>query len=175
MPEVMNEFYGSFDEEKACWMSKHKEGEYEGTYCMKPVRLDVIRSTGQKMLFIVAGGQQLDEEGRPMEADPSLGVLGLIVLTPKGVNLGLVATTLYEGYEPYGGYPQRDTVTLHRLGPNAYGWLAKLSYDHSGYEYRWVRVYGVIDNSVERLTTITSYNSNAGLCAGFSALHHHFG
>jgi hypothetical protein len=163
MPEVMNEFYGSFDEEKACWMSKHKEGEYEGTYCMKPVRLDVIRSTGQKMLFIVAGGQQLDEEGRPMEADPSLGVLGLIVLTPKGVNLGLVATTLYEGYEPYGGYPQRDTVTLHRLGPNAYGWLVKLSYDHSGYEYRWVRVYGVIDNSVERLTTITSYNSNAGL------------
>src|SRR5271168_4789393 len=56
MPEVMNEFYGSFDKEKACWMSKHKEGEHEGTYCTKPVRLDVINSAGRKMLFIVAGG-----------------------------------------------------------------------------------------------------------------------
>jgi len=36
--------------------------------------------TGRRMLFIVAGGQQLDEGGRPMEADPNLGVLGLIAL-----------------------------------------------------------------------------------------------
>jgi hypothetical protein len=33
MPEVMTEFYGSFDKEKACWMSKHEDD----TYCMKPV------------------------------------------------------------------------------------------------------------------------------------------
>jgi hypothetical protein len=28
MPAVMTEFYGSFDREKTCWMSKHKDGEY---------------------------------------------------------------------------------------------------------------------------------------------------
>jgi hypothetical protein len=96
-----------------------------------------------------------------MEADPSLGVLGLIALTPRGANLGVVATTLYEGFEPYGGYPQRDSVTIHRLGPNGtYGWVAKLSYAHSGYAYRWVRVYGVIGNSVKILTTvITNFES----------------
>ena len=63
MPAVMTEFYGSFDREKACWMSKHKAGRYQATYCMKPVRLDVIKSNGRKMLFIVAGGHQLNEEG----------------------------------------------------------------------------------------------------------------
>ena len=77
MPEVMTEFYGSFDKDKACWMSKHEDD----TYCMKPVRLDVIKSTGRKMLFIVAGGQKLDEEGRPEEYHAAQGVFGLIVLS----------------------------------------------------------------------------------------------
>ena len=60
-------------------------------------------------------------------------MLGLIVLTPKGANLGVVATNdLYEGYENYGGYPQHDTVNVHKLGQNGtYGWVAKLGYAHS--------------------------------------------
>jgi hypothetical protein len=158
MPEVMNEFYGTFDREKACWISKHEDA----TYCMKPIRLDVRSSSGRRMLFIVAGGQQLDG-GRPMEADPNLGVLGLIALTPRGANLGVVATTLYEGFEAYGGYPQRDTVTLHQLGPNGtYGWVAKLSYFHSGTAYRWVRVYGVIGHSVTLLTAVITYFESGG-------------
>jgi hypothetical protein len=161
MPEVMNEFYGSFDKEKACWISKHKEGEHEGTYCTKPIRLDVINSAGRKMLFIVAGGQKLDEEGNPEEYHAATGVLGLIVLTPNGANLGVVATTLHDEFESYGRYPQHDAVTIHALGPNgAYGWVAELGEQHSGYEYRWAKVYGVIGHSVEPLTTITSYYSD---------------
>ena len=41
------------------------------TYCMKPIRLDVIKSNGRKMLFVVAGGNYLDEDGRPQGADPA--------------------------------------------------------------------------------------------------------
>jgi hypothetical protein len=94
MPAVMSEFYGSFDREKSCWISKHEEG----TYCMKPIRLDARSSSGRRMLFIVAGGKQLDEEGQPLGCDAREGVLGLIVLTPNGANLGVVATNgLYEG------------------------------------------------------------------------------
>src|SRR5271169_5224075 len=54
MPEVMNEFYGTFDKEKACWIST-KSGprpipsacrrvdtadtdHEDATYCMKPIR-----------------------------------------------------------------------------------------------------------------------------------------
>jgi hypothetical protein len=33
MPKVMSEFYGTFDKEKACWISKHEDA----TYCMKPI------------------------------------------------------------------------------------------------------------------------------------------
>jgi hypothetical protein len=53
------------NKEEACWISKHREGEYEGTYCMKPIRLDVRSSAGRRMLFIVAFGQLIteDEEG----------------------------------------------------------------------------------------------------------------
>jgi hypothetical protein len=165
MPEVMTEFYGTFDREKACWISKHEDTslhEANRTYCMKPIRLDVIKSTGRKMLFIVAGGQKLDEEGRPEEYHAAQGVFGLIVLTPNGANLGVVATNdLYEGFETYGGYPQHDSVTVHRLGPNgAYGWVAKSGEDHGGYEYRWATVHGVIGNSVTLLTTVTSYFSS---------------
>src|SRR4030088_171058 len=36
MPEVMNEFYGTFDREKACWISKHEDDGRQDTYCMKP-------------------------------------------------------------------------------------------------------------------------------------------
>jgi hypothetical protein len=173
----MNEFYGYFDKEKhpftfdtkekGCWIST-KSGpvpqpdggtvNVDTTYCMKPIRLDVIKSNGRKMLFVVAGGNFLGEDGQPQGSDATPGLLGLIILTPNGANLGVVGTNdLYEGYEAYGGYPQRNTVTVHKLGPNGtYGWVAKLGYAHSGYEYEWVRVYGVIGHSVERLTTITT-------------------
>jgi hypothetical protein len=33
LPEVMNEFYGSFDKDRACWMSEHKDDGREDTYC----------------------------------------------------------------------------------------------------------------------------------------------
>jgi hypothetical protein len=131
---------------------------------MKPVKLDVRSSTGRKMLFIVAGGQQLDEEGRPAEHYAAEGVLGLIVLTPRGANLGVVATTLYEGFEKYGRPPRPESVTIHRLGPNgAYGWVAKLVDQHGGRESRWANVYGVIGNSVKSLTAVTSYYSDEGM------------
>ncbi len=103
------------------------------------------------MLFIVAGGQKLDEEGNPEEYHAATGVLGLIVLTPNGANLSVVATTLHDEFESYGRYPQHDAVTIHELGPNgAYGWVAELGEQHSGYEYRWAKVYGVIGHSVSR-------------------------
>jgi hypothetical protein len=163
LPEVMTEFYGSFDREKSCWISKHEDG----TYCMKPIRLDVIKSTGRKMLFIVAGGQQLDEEGRPLQDHAAHGVFGLIVLTPNGANLGVLATNgLYEEFANYGRYPQHDTVTVHKLGPNGkYGWI-EAEYlwfsGHGGPEVRGASVYGMIGNSVKDLTTITSYYSDEG-------------
>ena len=163
MPEVMNEFYGTFDREKACWISKHEDDGHEDTYCMKPIRLDVRSSSGRRMLFIVAGGQKL-EEGIPAEYHAATGVFGLIVLTPRGAHLGAVATNnLYEGFETYGRYPRPESVTIHRLGPNgAYGWLAELGDQHSGHYIRLVQVYGVIGNSVKLLTTVTSLFSTCG-------------
>jgi hypothetical protein len=81
------------------------------------------------------------------------------VLTPNGANLGVVATNdLYQGYESYGGYPEHDTVTVHKLGPNGrYGWVAKLAYSHSGYDYEWIQVYGVIGRSVRLLTSVITH------------------
>jgi hypothetical protein len=160
LPEVMTEFYGSFDREKSCWISKHEDG----TYCMKPIRLDATSSSGRRMLFIVAGGQQLDKEGRPEEYHAAEGVFGLIVLTPNGANLDVVATNgLYEGYNAYGGYPEHDSVTIHKLGPKeTYGWVAQTFMSHSGYDIRWISVIGVIGNSVKSLTAITSYYSDEG-------------
>ena len=180
MPKVMTEFYGSFDKQKACWISTKSGPQPEAapymwgvdkgntvnvdiTYCMKPTRLDVIKSNGRKMLFVVAGGNFLDEDGRPQASDPAPGILGLIVLTPNGANLGLVGTNdLYEGYMNYGGYPEHDTVTVHKLGPNGrYGWVAKLGYAHSNREYEWVQLYGLIGNSVKLLTAfVTDYSGD---------------
>jgi hypothetical protein len=182
LPAVMSEFYGSFDKEKACWIStksgprpipgqlmwgvdKENTVNVDITYCMKPIRLDVIKSNSRKMLFVVAGGNFL-EDGWPQTSDAAPGILGLIKLTPNGANLGVVGTNdLYEGYESYGGYPEHDTVTVHKLGPNGgYGWVAKLGYQHSGYEYEWVQVYGVVGNSVKFLTGFVTYYSDEGAC-----------
>jgi hypothetical protein len=121
------------------------------------------------MLFIVAFGQLIteDEEGfKIFEAGHELsGGLGLIVLTPNGANLGVVATNdLYEWFQTYNRSPRHDAVTVQRLGPNgAYGWITNSDENHGGREYRWAKVYGVISNSVEPLTTITSYYSNEGM------------
>jgi hypothetical protein len=135
------------------------------TYCMKPIRLDVVKSTGRKMLFIVVGGNFL-EDGQPETSDPAAGLLGLIVLTPNGAKLGVVGTNdLYEGYESYGGYPEHDSVTVRKLGPNGtYGWVARLGYAHSGLEHKWVQVYGVVGNSVKYLTGFVTYSSDEGAC-----------
>ena len=177
LPEVMNEFYGTFDKEKACWIST-KSGPHpvpapymwgvdtqntvneDITYCMKAIRLDVVMSTGRKMLFVVVGGNFL-EDGQPETGDPAAGLLGLIVLTPNGAKLGVVGTNdLYEGYESYGGYPERDSVTVRKLGPNGtYGWVAKLGYQHGNEEFEWVQVYGVIGNSVKLLTIFVTHFS----------------
>jgi hypothetical protein len=90
-------------------------------------------------------------------------MLGLIVLTPNGANLGVVATNLYEQCGVNGRFPDRDLVTFHRLGPNgAYGWVAKSQDEHTGTEIEVSVVYGVIGDSVKPLTTITSYLSNSG-------------
>jgi hypothetical protein len=147
------------------WLEPENTVNEDTTYCMKPIRLDVIKSTGRKMLFVVAGGNLIDEDGRPHQSDPDAGVIGLIVLTPNGANLGVVGKNdLYEGYENYGRYPQYDTVTVHRLGPNGtYGWVAKLGYAHSNREYEWVQVYGVIGNSVKLLTIFVTHYSE-GIC-----------
>jgi hypothetical protein len=175
MPKVMAEFYGTFDKGKACWISKPgpgprgddaanmvNEAVTDITYCMKPIRLDVIKSTGRKMLFVVAGGQKLDEEGRPQECHGCPGVLGLIVLTPNGANLGVVATSLHEEFQHSGLPPQRNSVTIQRLGPNgAYGWVAKSGDVHFGSVFESAEVYGVIGEFVKLLTTVTSYYSNA--------------
>jgi hypothetical protein len=181
LPEVMDQFYGTFDKAKACWTStksgphpvpgSHMWGDSQNavnediTYCMKPIRLDVVKSAGRKMLFVVVGGNFL-EDGQPETSDPAAGLLGLIVLTPNGAKLGVVGTNdLYEGYESYGGYPQHDTVTVRKLGPNGtYGWVARLGYQHSGYEYEWVQVYGVVGNSVKFLTGFVTYYSDEGAC-----------
>jgi hypothetical protein len=124
--------------------------------------LDVINSAGRKMIFIVAGGHQVNEDGSLAGGHPTSGGLGLIGLTPNGANLGVVATNdLYEWFGSYNSIPQYDTVTIHRLGPNGtYGWLAKSGEDHSGVEHEWVKVYGVLGHSVEPLTTITTLFSN---------------
>jgi hypothetical protein len=170
LPAVMNEFYGSLEKEKACWISTHEDTllhEANRTYCMKPIRLDVIKPTRQKMLFIVAGGQRLNEEGTPQEDHANNGVMGLIVLTPNGANLGVVATNgLYEEFANYGRYPRHDLITVRQLGPNeAYGWVTAeyvwIS-GHGGPEVRGVGVYGVIGNAVKGLTWITSYYSDRG-------------
>jgi hypothetical protein len=146
-------------------VDKENTVNVDTTYCMKPIRLDVIRSNGRKMLFVVAGGNYLDEDGQPQGADPSPGLLGLIVLTPNGAKLGVVGTNgLYEGYENYGGYPQHDTVTIHKLGPNGtYGWVARLGYAHSNREHEWVQMYGLISNSVKLLTVfVTQFSEDYG-------------
>ena len=160
LPDGMTEFYGSFDKQKACWISKHEDilsHEANRSYCMKPIRLDVRSSSGRKMLFIVAGGQQLNEEGQPLECHACVGVLGLIVLRPNGANLGVVATNLYASYGHSGLSPEGDSVTLQRLGPNgAYGWVASSGDVHGGGEIQLAEVYGVIGNTVKLLTTITS-------------------
>jgi hypothetical protein len=187
MPKVMTEFYGTFDKEKACWISTksgpppepapHMWGvdtenavNEDITYCMKPIRLEVIKSTGRKMLFVVAGGNFIDADGQPQGCDACAGLLGLVVLTPNGANLGVVGTNdLYEGYESYGGYPQHDTITVHKLGPNGtYGWVAKLGYEHSGQEHEWVQLYGMIGRSVRLLATVITHfaSGEASLWAG---------
>ena len=165
LPEVMNEFYGSFDREKTCWISKHEDTllpEANRTYCMKPSRLDVINSTGRKLLFIGAGGQRLDEEGTPQQDHSNNGVFGLIVLTPNGAHLGVVATNgLYEEFANYGRYPRHDSIAVRQLGPNgAYGWVEAEHVwiaGHGGPEVRGASVYRVIGNSVKGLITITTF------------------
>jgi len=93
--------------------------------------LDVRSSAGRKMLFIVAFGQQITEDGELFEifeaGNALSGGLGLIVLTPNGANLGVVATNdLYEWFQTYNRPPQHDSITIRQLGPNgAYGWVAK--------------------------------------------------
>jgi hypothetical protein len=118
------------------------------------------------MFFIVAFG--LNEEGPPGAGHATSGGLGLIVLTPNGANLGVVATNdLYEWFQNYNRPPNHNAITIQRLGPNgAYGWIAKSDENHGGLEHRGATMHCVIGHSVKPLTTITSYYSNAGLSCG---------
>ena len=51
LPEVMSEFYGSFDKAKACWMSKHEDDTYSRgmiapPLMTKPAAAEMLRFIG---------------------------------------------------------------------------------------------------------------------------------
>jgi hypothetical protein len=70
---------------------------------MKPIKLDIVSSSRGRRRFIVSGGQNLDEQGQPLDCHACLGVFGLIILGENRTILGVVATNnLYENAETYG-------------------------------------------------------------------------
>jgi hypothetical protein len=84
----MNDFTTLLIDTRARWENRHDNN----TYCMRPVKTDLVLSTDQTQSFIVVGGQQLDESGERLEYHAVSGIVGLIVLTPNASNLGVVAT-----------------------------------------------------------------------------------
>jgi hypothetical protein len=110
LPEVMSEFYGPFEKETGCWITKRQDfsiPQEDAVFCMKPIRLDVRLSNGRKMLFIAAGGERI-----PFGGHAPSGILGLIVLRPNGANLGVVATSSMNRTEVGDDLPSVSQSTL---------------------------------------------------------------
>ena len=87
LQHVMEEFYGSYNKARSCWISKHGAT----TFCMKPARLDIVGAGPNKKYYIAIVGPKLNEDGEPEECHACTGALGLVVLAEDGSRLGVVA------------------------------------------------------------------------------------
>ncbi len=170
---VMREFYGAFSQTKGCWITKRNDE----TDCMKPYKLDIVGSDNNRRLFIVIAGQRLNDDGTPEESHPDTGILGLIVLSASGAQLGIIATnSLYEDFGSFGTVPPADSFTVHELGPNAsYGWVIQDEHGDHGEEFDTNNLYAVVGETVTSIGSIPSrdYANGAGSgcekgCANYS-------
>jgi hypothetical protein len=135
---------------------------------MKPIKSETVSSTDGKRLFVVVSGQKLDESGEPEESHAAPGALGLIVLTPNGPHLGIVASnSLYEDFGHWGMAVDRTSVAIRQLGSKgSYGWVMNSSKVHFGTASDFAGIYGVIGDTVSLLTTLVTHydDSGSGAC-----------
>jgi hypothetical protein len=170
---VMNEFYGTYNKTSECWITKG----LDKTYCMKPYKVDTVVSGPDRILFIVIAGQTLRDDGTPVTCHACRGVLGLIVLSENGTQLGLVAkNNFYEDFGTYGSLPPVESFTLRELGPNgSYGWVIHSGGAHGGKEYDFNDLYGVFGDTITAIGSIPSHfaktvgsDCDGKLCTDFS-------
>ena len=162
---VMNEFYGTFSQTNGCWITKRDNK----TYCMKPYKINSAGSDKNRRLFIVVAGQKLDDEGKPEDYHSASGVLGLLVLSEDGAQLGVVATNnLYEDFGSFGTVPPVESLTVRELGPNgSYGWVIRLNEFGMGEEFDTNVLYAVIGDTATSIGSIPAHDyQNAATYCG---------
>lgn len=158
---VMETFYGSYDRRLKCWI-----GEIEGArQCMRPLKLDIVRSDGRERYFVATGGYPLTEAGGYSDCHACAGSLGLIVLEGGGARLDLVArNSLAEPAGAWGVVPPEESFRLREIGKGQYGWTMESGWSGQGYNVSHEAIFGVSGSDVVELGQIQVHSDNAGTC-----------
>ncbi|MFT3988979.1 hypothetical protein [Aestuariivirga sp.] len=158
----MRNFYGNYNKAKKCWLSKH-EGQL---YCMRPHKLDTVSVGAQKLYFVVAGGERLDDQGEPQNSHADSGVLGLVVLTAKNGALGEIAqNSLYQDFGSFGALPLAENFKVRELGPNGnYGWTVDNGWAGMGIDQESTTIFASIGDTVTKIGVIPLHFDERGNC-----------
>jgi hypothetical protein len=168
---TMEEFYGRYDNRRKCWVT----GGASGALCMRPHHLAEVVENGVRTFYVAMGGYAVTPEGGRADCHACHGKLGLVILSPKGNRLALVArNSLAVDSGSWGQVPPEEFFRVVELGKDNHGWLMEFYYTGQGYTEGGVSVFGAIGDRVVDLGFISTHSDNAGTCGdGLGACYTH--
>jgi hypothetical protein len=156
---AMNAYFGKYDKNARCWISKDTEGEY----CLRPHTLHRLwRSQKTRYYLTVAGTRQGDGDCHGCS-----GRMGFLILQDSGgANLDLLAVSKSPfAVGGWGQAPFEESVFLQRLGTGSnFAWVIEGGFTGQGTTYGWSDIFGVIGNKVENLGQIPQSFDDGGNC-----------
>lgn len=157
-PQVMDQFYGAYDKQQDCWVSKSGED----SYCMRPNSLHVMPSGASHLLFFTAAGTPV---GGADECDACTGNMGLIVMSDDGPALRTVAQSdLYMEAGSLGHAPDAEAITVHRAGASTYVWAIESGWMGQGISVTVADLYGIVGGEVKTIGQLPTAYDDEGNC-----------
>lgn len=152
---VMTGVYGPYDKAQKCWVGTRGADRF----CMRPHKLDIVKSGGAERLFMAISGSASGAE----TCHSCTGNLGLIVLDNKDGKLTLTAKNgLYDEAGSWGEVPAEDRFTVEKIGPDNFGWVIESGYTAQGVTGGGKEIFGIEGNTVQSLGHISTFLDNCG-------------
>ena len=161
--EILNKSYDSYNSRFNCWLTT--SGQFDQTYCMKPVSMKRAKTEDGEIIFLLATGGAINPdtgEDDPMHA--SGGLVGMFNYKVTSSGYKMIAMLSHEEMGSWSTPPSIEdgSAKFLQIGPTRWGWLFETGYTNQGYTDVGATIYSVEDHAIKPILTIATGHSDEG-------------